>query len=683
MKCIKGFLQSIDIFGVSFSFKNKKNEKYNTSLGGFIFLLFIIVALMFGIYVFIPFYNRKNFSIIYYSMNMPETDTIKLSESKASFAIGLECPFEEKTQVSGKDLFDLQFSYIVYTTDHEGKKNKAKNSLSFHPCTYADFYNDFNDSFDFAGLNEFECLDKKNNSLQGIYANKVFSYYEFSVVSKNDSVELFQKIERYLTEQDCKLEIFYTDVTIDFDSYKEPIKPFINSVFIQLNPTLFLKMNVFFKNQYFNDDDNLLLEIDEEGKTTTHTLFSRIEEYSLYKGLNRGEALPKDNIKYANIYIRADTSKAIIKRKYQKVMEFYADSSSLLLTLFDVLYLVFCFFNRFYAYHSLSKQIFFFKEVENKHFDINRKSNQIKNLTKTLDPLVEKKIILLSINNNKTQSPRINNNINNIDNKEKKIRNQGSLSKKDEIYKLYNVRRQSPRINNNINNINNKKKKIQIQEVLSTNDEIYKPDDVKKFPNRNMRNKMNIKIKFAKDKDNDKNNKNLNTFQSTKRSVISRSEIQKVKIPTMSIKGSKEIEYKKLERITFNYNILEILWFYLGTCCMTHKLKSKSNLTQKSNNILDNKLEISLYIKNTLLIDILNQALINDNMKSMTKFISRPIISLNKSSEINMSQFYKHYELTDFDDLYEDVLEMSKKPKLMQTEQKIISLVYNNLKEMD
>ena len=97
MKCIKGFLQSIDIFGVSFSFKNKKNEKYNTSLGGFIFLLFIIVALMFGIYVFIPFYNRKNFSIIYYSMNMPVTDTIKLSESKANFAIGLACPFEEKT----------------------------------------------------------------------------------------------------------------------------------------------------------------------------------------------------------------------------------------------------------------------------------------------------------------------------------------------------------------------------------------------------------------------------------------------------------------------------------------------------------------------------------------------------------------------------------------------------------
>jgi hypothetical protein len=268
---------------------------------------------------------------------------------------------------------------------------------------------------------------------------------------------------------------------------------------------------------------------------------------------------------------------------------------------------------------------------------------------------VEKKIIPLNINDNKSESPKINDDINDID--------INYLKKGINIY--------------------NKNKKIRNQGCLSKNDEIYKPDDVRRFSNRKMRIRLNRKIKFSKDEDNYENNKNLNIFQSTKRNIINRYKIQPVKIPTMSFKGSKEIEYKKLERITFNYNILEILWFYLGTCCMTNKLKSKSNLTQKSNNILDNKLEISLYIKNTLLIDILNQALINDNMKSMTKFISKPIISLNKSNEIDMSQFYKHYELTDFDDLYEDVLEMSKKPKLMQTEQKIISLVYNNLKEMD
>jgi len=85
-------------------------------------------------------------------------------------------------------------------------------------------------------LDQFECLDKVDDSIQGIYTDEVFRYYEFSVVSKNDSIELFNIIDKYLTEMDCRLELYYTDVTIDFDNYGEPIKPYINSVFIQLNP---------------------------------------------------------------------------------------------------------------------------------------------------------------------------------------------------------------------------------------------------------------------------------------------------------------------------------------------------------------------------------------------------------------------------------------------------------------
>ena len=544
MKCIKGFLQKIDVFGVPYSFKHKQNEKYNTSLGGFIFLLFIIAILVIGIYYFIPFYNRKNFSIIYYSMNMPVTDTIKLSESKANFAIGLACPFEKKTQLSGKDLFDLQLSYIIYTTDHDGKKNKVKEKLTTHPCNYADFYNNYNDTFDFMGLNQFECLDKKDNSLQGIYTDEVFRYYEFSVVSKNDSVDLFQKIDRYLTEQDCRLELYYTDITIDFDNYEEPIKPYINSVFIQLNPTLFLKMNVYFKNQYFNNDNFLLFVFDEDEETTIHTLFSRLEDYSLYKGLDRGVSLPKDNTKYANIYIRADTSKTIIKRKYQKVMEFYADSSSMLIALFEVLFIVFCFVNRFYADHSLAKQIFFFKEAENRHFDINRKSYQIKNLIKLLDPLVEKKNTLLNINDNKNQSTKNNEEKNDIE-----------INDFEEGIKVYNIN-----------------KNIISKESNSKIDEILKPNDFRKFSNKRVRNKMNRKIKFSKDVDYEENNKNLNlsTVQSTKRNIINRYKIQPVKISTLLFKGLKENELEKFGRIKYKYNIFEIFWSYLCICCVSN-----------------------------------------------------------------------------------------------------------------
>ena len=217
-------------------------------------------------------------------------------------------------------------------------------------------------------------------------------------------------------------------------------------------------------------------------------------------------------------------------------------------------------------------------------------------------------------------------------------------------------------------------KNISKKESFLKFDEIYKP--------KKMRNGFNLKIRFSKNEEYEENNKNLNTIQSTKRNVINRYKVQPVKISNMTFKSLKEIEQEKIGRIKYKYNIFEILWSYLGTCCMTNELNSKNNLTQKSDNILNEKLDISLYIKNTILIDILNQALINDNMKSMIKFISRPIISINKNVKRDMNQFYKNYELTDFNNLYEDVSEMSKKPRLTPAEQKIISFVYNELNEM-
>ena len=70
MKKFKYFLRKIDLFGAPFNFKYKKSEKNSTPLGGLIILIFIILSLTFGIYYLIPFINRENLSIIYYTMNL-------------------------------------------------------------------------------------------------------------------------------------------------------------------------------------------------------------------------------------------------------------------------------------------------------------------------------------------------------------------------------------------------------------------------------------------------------------------------------------------------------------------------------------------------------------------------------------------------------------------------------------
>ena len=359
MKSFRKLLKKVDVFGAPYSFKYKDEDKYTTATGGFFLILFLALSLSLGIYYFIPFYNRKNFSIIYYTMNMPSTDDIRLDESEANFAIGLDCGLNKKQNIRGSDLFNVDLKYVTFAKDHEGNRNVTRYPLSSHKCNYADFYNKFNESLDLVNIHQLECLDNIHHSIQGIYNDELFSYYEFSVTGKTDTVEHYEKINDYLQEMDCKFQLFYTDLTIDFNDYSEPIKPYINSLFVNLNPILFLKMNAFFMNQYFENDNYLFFVFNEE-EPTVHTLFSRYEEWNLFKGLDRGSVKPKDYYNFAKIYIRADTKKATIIRKYQKVMEFWADASSLLMAVFEVLYFLISFTDTFYAELSLSKKLFFF-----------------------------------------------------------------------------------------------------------------------------------------------------------------------------------------------------------------------------------------------------------------------------------------------------------------------------------
>ena len=379
IKCIKRFLRKFDVFGVNFSFKYRQEDKYQTSLRGIFFIAFCVVVAVVGIYYFIPFIKRKNFSFVYYSMNLQGAEKINFVESRGAFGVGFECSVNDSDGTTVDDILSFKLNYIHNRKNKDGTRTKVIQTLSTHNCNYEDFYNSYDESFDIIGMSNYQCLDKKDDDIAGIYAEEIFTYYEFSVTAKEDIVENFNKIDKYLTSNDCRLELYYIDITINLNNYKEPIQPYIDSSFIQLNPTLFLKRNVYFMNQYFTNDYYLIYVFDEEKPNVTIS-YSRYEEYSLYKGTDRGNKKPYDYLNYAKMYIRADTKKTEIQRKYQKLMEFYADTSSLLKALFEILYIIFQFINTFYAEHSLAKNVFLFKEFENKHFDPRKKYAEIKKL---------------------------------------------------------------------------------------------------------------------------------------------------------------------------------------------------------------------------------------------------------------------------------------------------------------
>ena len=247
MDNIKNIIRTFDIYGITYSFRYKNKERYQTLSGGIIVILFLILVLIVGIYYLIPFANRKNYTIVYYTMNLASTEEVNLFQSDSNFAIGLICEANKNEKYSVHDLLDLKAQYIRYIKSSNGTYYKDRKYHNLHNCNYEDFYNKYNSSVDFLGLSKFKCLEEKTDIIQGIYTDQIFSYFEFTVSAKNDSV--LKEIDRFLFENDCKLEIIYTDIIIDIDNYKKPISQYLNNIFIQLNPTLFIKRAMYFINQ--------------------------------------------------------------------------------------------------------------------------------------------------------------------------------------------------------------------------------------------------------------------------------------------------------------------------------------------------------------------------------------------------------------------------------------------------
>ena len=380
MKLVKKFFEFIDFFHVPISFRYKNDDSYSTFIGGLFTLIFFILVSGFGIYYAIPFFNRKNYSLFYYTINLNKTEEINLEESKASLAFGFECTNtrnpEKYVGTSIEDYLELKDKYIYYINKGE---NKTTISVGLHTCNISDFYNDINliKSLDKEKMDKLKCLNNLTNVIKNRYQDKVdnFTYYQIDVDIKNNISAL--DVKNYLLDNDCKIELYYIDARIEVDDYKEPIKPFLNEVFLQLNPNLNLRMNTYFMNEYFESNDELFFPTKKP--QTINNLFSRSEQYFLHREEN------DEDPNYAKIYIRADTKKMEVRRKYQTVLEFFADTFTFFSDIFIFLEIILTAYNRVSLNYFIGTELFFFKDEENKYFNMTNNKKRIKKLKEKIE----------------------------------------------------------------------------------------------------------------------------------------------------------------------------------------------------------------------------------------------------------------------------------------------------------
>ena len=669
MESILNFLRALDSFGIAYNFRYRDKNKYKTAIGGSFCILFLILVGVLGILTFIPFVNRKNYTIVYYTMNLAETEEVDIFESESNFALGLSCEAKKGETRNILDLLNLKTSYVLFQKFLNGSYAKFNKPLITHKCTYDDFYNKYDGEFDYLGLSKYECISSKNFTIQGIYSNEIFSYFEFSVQAKNQSDELLDTIESFLENNDCKVNFAYTDIIIDLDKYRSPITQYLNQIFIQLSPHLYIKRNIYFMNQYFTTDDNLMY-IYGDLTPEIMPLYSRYEEYSLYQGLNRKTNRLPNFDSFSKVYLRADLKKTIIKRKYQRLMEFYSSCHCLLNAIYKLLGIFLNYINNFYGFHALSKFIFFFKELDDENnFNINKKSNMIKEV--------------LSIINSKG------NILDNKKSKKKDMEKQDILSinkrEEEDLEDIKDIQE--------VNLYNNNKKKIQNKNsrnspiktmTFLTKETLEKEENTKKDNNDDENNNNYYQGKTKKyklDQKRKKNNIRIRfNFRNNNENNLYSSEKMGTKNDKDSIGSNNTRKFEENGQIKNTYNIFELFITQFFGCCLLNNLNIKNNAINKAKKILFKKLDVIKYIRNMILFERINQTNINDNEKILMNFFSRPIISVYTKEEKNeFEQFYENYEDKDFDNYYEQIIELANKSKKEEKDIKLLSISNEHL----
>ena len=602
-------LKIFDKFGENFSFNYNRYDKYSTRVGGLIFLIFIAIALTFFISSCFPFFRRENYSLQFYTVNFP-TEKIKLINN---FAYGIDCKNENNTKNAYK-YFNIKIEY-----------NKTNDTIETKNCDINDFGEGLKKDIEDLNIhdlkiNNFSCIEKNENEITGLYTDtKKFAYYEI-IVELVEGVDI-NSANNFLKEKDCKLQFYYKDYILDMQNYLHPIKPILNSLFIQINPGFTVKKNVYFMKYHFENNnkliepymDNYKIKID---KKKEGVVYSRIEDYFLYN--NNTNNTNNTNITYASLYLRADDRKIEINREYQNFLDFYAENTSFWFGIFEILNIFFTIYNGFHANLSMSKKLFFFDE---KNDDIKRKNsiNSNKSLKISRNSINTISIINLNDNNNANND---NNNSNND--------------------------------NNNINNDNN--------DNTDNND------------------------------NNDKNitNKSYIFKQTYYNNYIIPSEmhINSEEEPKISKKSTIQIEKEENKNENENYiglfEIIKISFYTFCKCCEKNiKLKAKEKIVKEAMDIFDKKLDIYIYIKNMILIDIMYQILMSDINKDYINFLSRSLNYLNKNDKKEKEELYEIYAPTiklnsDYSNkLYKKFLKLIGKENKTEIEKKIISLYKN------
>lgn len=376
-------------------------------------------------------------------------------------------------------------------------------------------------------------------------------------------------------------------------------------------------------------------------------------------------------------------------------MEFYADASSLLVAIYEILVIIFNYIDNFYANHALAKSIFFFRDLEEENtFNVNKKKKQIGELLYMTDMYFGNNNSI-EFDSKGSKKKKLYPEINKDSERMKAMENEENKEDYEKDVKIYHKRK----------NVFDNKQIMKDKEIEDKKEmERMKGNKLlksKKNSNDNTNSNSNKIINPLKDKENmvdhDEQNSNyktnLNRIAKYGESILnlkykpkeeefsdSMGTQMEEEEESSSESRNKRKKKKKVIKAYNSFNIFEIIITEFLKCCKTRKMEVKSDANEKANHILFKKLDVISYTRNMILFDIMNQINLNDSNKDIINFLCRPIISIEKNQKNYLDEFYKTYKEKDFKKFSDEIRNITQKQERDEKDNKLISISNDHLK---
>ena len=142
-----------------------------------------------------------------------------------------------------------------------------------------------------------------------------------------------------------------------------------------------------------------------------------------------------------------------------------------------------------------------------------------------------------------------------------------------------------------------------------------------------------------------------------------------------------------------------MIWSFSSKCCKTKKFENKTNLIEKSNDLIDDKLDIIFYIRNMFLLQSVGEIYLEN--ETIRNFLSSTIIYLDKekceeknkceqskkkkdSNNLRNSKVEQYNQVKNIksDELNKEVAELLMKNNKTKPETRLIDYLKGRLKDL-